>query len=111
MTADGRADDLAAPPGPVRHRALPDLRPLDPVRSIKAKLALLVAATVTVAALLVCLVIVTLFVEEFFSRNWRWAAGGLFVAAMVALIGGLSCFLREVYVATHTIRFDPARLG
>ncbi|GAB4062876.1 ATP-binding protein [Angustibacter speluncae] len=53
MTADGRADDLAATPGPVRHRALPDLRPLDPVRSIKAKLALLVAATVTVAALLV----------------------------------------------------------
>lgn len=65
----------------------------------------------TAAALLVCLVIVTLFVEEFFARNWRWAAGGLFVAAMVALIGGLACFLREVYVATHTIRFDPSRFG
>ena len=62
----------------------------------------------TAAALLVCLVIVTLFVDEFFARNWRWLAGGLFVAAMLALIGGLACFLREVYVATHTTRFDPA---
>jgi signal transduction histidine kinase len=53
VTADGRAEESAVPPGPVRHRALPDLRPLDPVRSIKAKLGLLVAATVTVAALLV----------------------------------------------------------
>lgn len=60
----------------------------------------------TAAALIVCLVIVTLFVEEFFARNLRWVAGGLFVAAMVALIGGLGCFLREVYLATHTIRFD-----
>jgi hypothetical protein len=64
----------------------------------------------TAAALLVCLVIVTLFVEEFFGRNWRWLAGGLFVMAMLALIGGLACFLREVYLATHTIRFDAARL-
>jgi hypothetical protein len=64
----------------------------------------------TTAALLVCLVIVTLFVEEFFGRNWRWLAGGLFVAAMLALIGGLACFLREVYLATHTIRFEIEHL-
>jgi hypothetical protein len=63
----------------------------------------------TAAALIVCLVIVTLFVAEFFGRNWRWLAGGLFVAAMLAVIGGLACFLREVYLATHSIRFDPER--
>jgi hypothetical protein len=61
----------------------------------------------TTAALLVCLVIVTLFVEEFFSANLRWAAGAFFVCAMVALIGGLFSFLREVYLATHSIRIDP----
>jgi hypothetical protein len=61
------------------------------------------------AALLVCLVIVTLFVEEFFAANLKWLAGALFVASMVALICGLGCFLREVYLATHTIAFDPAR--
>jgi hypothetical protein len=33
----------------------------------------------------------------------------VFLAATIALIGGLACFLREVYRATHTINFDPAR--
>ena len=63
----------------------------------------------TVAALLICVVIVTLFVEEFFGRNLRLAAGTLFVAAMIAVICGLSCFLREVYLATHTTSIDPTR--
>jgi hypothetical protein len=63
----------------------------------------------TVAALLVCLVIVTLFVEEYFATNLKSLAGALFVGAMVALICGLICFLREVYLATHTTSIDPAR--
>ena len=63
----------------------------------------------TSAALLVCLVIVTLFVEEFFSANLKWAAGGLFVGAMIALIGGLFSFLLEVYLATRVVRIDLER--
>lgn len=63
----------------------------------------------TAAALLVCPVIVTLFVEDFFAANLKWLAGALFVASMVALICGLGCFLREVYLATHTTSIDPAR--
>ena len=51
----------------------------------------------------------TLFVEEFFSANLKWVAGGLFVGAMIALIGGLFSFLREVYLATHVVRIDLAR--
>ena len=65
----------------------------------------------TTAALLICLVISALFVEEFFATNLKWLTGALFVAAMVALIGGLTCFLREVYLATHTTSIDPARFG
>ena len=65
----------------------------------------------TAAALIVCLVIVTLFVEEFFGRNFRSLAGLLFVGAMVALVGGLTCFLREVYLATHTVVIGPHRFG
>jgi MFS family permease len=63
----------------------------------------------TAAALLVCIVIVTLFVEEFFGRNLKWLAGALFVSAMLAVICGLTCFLREVYLATHTTSIDPRR--
>jgi hypothetical protein len=63
----------------------------------------------TSAALLVCLVIVTLFVEEFFAARLQWLAGALFVGAMLAVIGGLVCFLREVYLATHTVTIDHTR--
>jgi hypothetical protein len=63
----------------------------------------------TAAALLICLVIVALFAEEFFSANVKWFASGLFVLAMLSVICGLSCFLREVYLATHTTSVDPSR--
>lgn len=65
----------------------------------------------TAAALLVCLVIVTLFAEEFVAANLTLLAGALFVSAMLALICGLSCFLREVYLATHTTSFNPSRFA
>jgi len=63
----------------------------------------------TSAALLVCIVIVTLFIEEFFRTDLKWLAGALFVGVMVALVAGLTCFLREVYLATHSIRIDASR--
>jgi hypothetical protein len=64
----------------------------------------------TVAALLICLVIVSLFVEEFFGPNLKWVAGSFFTLSMLAIIGGLSAFLREVYLATHSTTIDPAKL-
>lgn len=60
----------------------------------------------TCAALLVCTVIVTLFIEEFLTAQLRWLAGMQFIAAMMLMIAGLSCFLSEVYISTHTSRID-----
>jgi len=60
----------------------------------------------TGAALMVCTVIVTLFIEEFLGANLKWLAGLQFIAAMLSVIAGLSCFLAEVYIATHTSRID-----
>lgn len=61
----------------------------------------------TLCALLVCLVIVTLFVSAFVHVNGaRWIAG-LFIIAMLALVGGLVEFLREIFVATASVRIDP----
>jgi len=65
----------------------------------------------TCAALLVCIVIMTLFVEEFTSTRVKWTAGALFVLAMMSLIGGLFSFLREVYLATLSIRIDIATVS
>ena len=61
----------------------------------------------TFAALLVCSVVATLFIDAFLGTNLKWLVGALFVTAMVALIGGLVSFLREVYCATHTMRIGP----
>ena len=55
-----------------------------------------------------CLVIVLLFVEAMIAINLRWLAGSLFVLAMLAVIGGLSSFLREVYLATRSSGFELA---
>ena len=60
----------------------------------------------TGAALQVCLVIVTLFIEEFLGANLKWLAGAQFIAAMLSVIAGLSCFLAEVYIATHSSRIN-----
>lgn len=61
----------------------------------------------TFAALLVCTVIAMLFIDAFIGTNLKWGVGALFIVAMVALIGGLVSFLREVYFATHTLRIGP----
>jgi len=63
----------------------------------------------TAAALMVCLVIAVLFLDEFFATNLRLVEGLLFVLAMVGVIGGLTSFLREVYLATHSTSLYPAR--
>lgn len=58
----------------------------------------------TAAALLVCLVIATLFIEALLDFPLRGLAAVLFIAAMAALITGLSLFLREVHRATDAVR-------
>jgi len=58
----------------------------------------------TIAALLVCLVIVTLFLEAMFIVRFNWLIGVLFILATLALVVGLGYFLREVQVASRTVR-------
>ena len=58
----------------------------------------------TVAALLVCLVIVTLFIEVMISAQLNWIIGALFILSTLCLVIGLWYFLREVYLASSTVR-------
>lgn len=57
----------------------------------------------TACDLLVCLVVVALFVGAEMQIDLSSTIAGLFVAAMLALIAGLSCFLREIALATSVI--------
>src|SRR5262245_41067564 len=56
----------------------------------------------TIAALLLCITIATLFLEVMFHVTLKWLIGGLFTTAMLALIASLSLFLREVHVAMQS---------
>jgi hypothetical protein len=58
----------------------------------------------TLSALLVCMVITALFVEVMIDARLEGVVGVLFAVAALALVGGLAFFLREVHLATRTVR-------
>mgnify|MGYP000083938636 CR=1 FL=1 len=91
------------PAGNERH----DMRDRLATLSRRSRLINLAITLCTLCALLICLVIVTLFVAALLSVSGsRWIAG-LFIAAMLALIGGLIVFLKEIFIATASVRIDP----
>lgn len=58
----------------------------------------------TICALLVCAVVVALFVGAFVNFHLSLIIAVLFIMAMLCFIAGLLLFLREVFVATRTLR-------
>ena len=61
----------------------------------------------TGCALLVCIVIATLFVGAITAADLSGAIAALFITAMAALVAGLLCFLREIALATGGIHVTP----
>ena len=57
----------------------------------------------TVAALMICVVIATLFVGSSMGVELSATIASLFIVAMLALISGLLSFLREISLATGSI--------
>lgn len=103
-----------------RARAIEDMLQLGPVRDFgalrsehavcarRSAMILRAIALCVVAALLVSAVIVGLF----FTAYYKWSpdlsrfVAAIFSCALLALIAGLLTFLREVYIATATLRFS-----
>ena len=93
-----RPDGTALPEQDWRHL---ELRNLDRRRHYTS----VAITSCTVAALLVCVVIASLFLEVLLDAPViLWLTGALFTAATLSLVVGLSFFLREVHLATRTIR-------
>ena len=65
----------------------------------------------TLAALMVCMVIAALFIEVLLDAPLKWLVGTLFTVATLAMVIGLAYFLREVHLATKTIRIAAGRRG
>jgi len=57
-------------------------------------------------ALVVCLVIVALFIGDLAAINISMVIASLFIVAMVFVIAGLGCFLREVGISAKGTRND-----
>lgn len=56
----------------------------------------------TLTLLLVALVIGLLFLGSAIGWDSSWLVSILFIVAMLSLIVGLGCFLREIYLSKHT---------
>lgn len=72
----------------------------------RRRLASVAITTCTLAALLTCLVIVLLFAEVLIGVSMKWLEGVFFTGATIALVVGLTYFLREVYLAAQTVRIE-----
>ena len=58
-------------------------------------------------ALLVSSVIAIIFLDAFLPVDVSTVVAGLFIVAMLALVGGLVCFLHEITLATATLPGGP----
>jgi hypothetical protein len=61
----------------------------------------------TISALFVSIVVALLFGSALIHFNLALPVAGLFILAMIALVGALLSFLLEVRVATRSIRIGP----
>lgn len=77
------------------------------ILSKRAKLTGWAITLSTAAALFVCTLIATLFLEEFISIDITIAVAALFIVTMFLLVFGLICFLREIFIGTYNLRIGP----
>lgn len=78
----------------------------------RARLAYIGIALDIISALLVCILIAIAFAGHFFRFESRGLIAGLFILAMLSLVGGLVAFLREVFIAVRSLSFgiQPGRM-
>jgi len=76
------------------------------LRIIDQRVKLIYAAIVlsVLCALCICILIAVAFIDAFLAINLSKMLGVLFIGAMLALIGSLLMFMREIFVAVTTVR-------
>lgn len=77
------------------------------ILSRRAKMINIAITCCTMTALLVCSVIAVLFLGSFARFDISAPVAILFILAMVLLVVGLLWFLREVFLATASLRIGP----
>ncbi|MEO1252363.1 MAG: DUF2721 domain-containing protein [Pseudomonadota bacterium] len=89
-----------------REASVDDERIRDELRGLDRRMALAQSAImlISTAALLICVLVATLFIVEFTHVAAEAIIAALFILTMGVLIGGLVFFLAEVRLATRLIR-------
>ena len=77
------------------------------ILSRRARLVHWAISLCTIGALLICIVIATLFIGAILAIDVSAFIAVLFIVAMLALIVGLLSFLREIFLATGGIHVTP----
>lgn len=77
------------------------------ILSLRARMIHWAIGLCTGCALLVCIVIATLFVGSLTGVDISGIIAALFITAMLSLVSGLLCFLREIALATGGIHVVP----
>jgi hypothetical protein len=77
------------------------------VTSRRARLVNRAITLATIAALLVATIVALLFTTGFLTFPTGPVIAVLFVICMLAVVGSLWCFLLEVRISTHALRFGP----
>lgn len=91
----------------VEEKSLPSVQAEMGVLSRRAKMVQWAIGLCTSAALLVCIVIATLFIGSITGIEMPIVIATLFVLAMLSLVAGLLCFLREISLAKGSIYMVP----
>lgn len=68
----------------------------------RIRLIYMAIALAVLAAIFVCLLIAMAFIDALLSADLARVVAAMFVLAMLALIGGLAIFLREIFVAVNS---------
>lgn len=97
---EGRLDGAAEECLASLHRDLGTL-------SHRAKLINMAITLCAAAAIMVCTVIAILFLGNLFLFNMSLPIALLFILAMLMLVMGLVIFLREIFIATASLRIGP----
>jgi hypothetical protein len=72
--------------------------------AIRARWINIAISLCVVSAMFIASVVMALFASAFWGSDYRGVVAGLFIGAMFALIVGLVFFLREIYLATSSLR-------
>ena len=75
----------------------------------RAKLVRMAVTLAGSSMLMSCVLVVVIFLDAMFHREFAFELVGVFIASVLLLIAALGAFLRDIHVSLHALRLEVAR--